>query len=117
MGQGYAPLIEAPALSRRIGARLYLKFEGMNLTTSFKDRGMTVALSRALSSGDRACVCASTGNTAAAASAYSAWAGISCFVVVPVGKSVLAIRFRLSDLREASLLASDASRDLVTATD
>ena len=89
----------------------------MNLTTSFKDRGMAVALSRALSSGDRACVCASTGYTAAAASAYSAWAGISCFVVVLVGKSVLAIRFRLSDLSEASLLASDASRDLVTATD
>ena len=88
MGQDYAPLIEAPAFSRRIGARLYLKFEGMNLTASFKDRGMTVALSRALSSGDRACVCASTGNTAAAASAYSARAGISCFVVVPVGKSV-----------------------------
>jgi threonine synthase len=89
LGQGYAPLTEALALSRRIGARLYLKFEGMNPTASFKDRGMTIALSRAVASGARACVCASTGNTAAAASAYSARAGIGCFVVVPVGKSAL----------------------------
>jgi threonine synthase len=89
LGEGDTPLIEAPRLSRRIGTRLYLKFEGMNPTASFKDRGMTVALSRAIASGDRACVCASTGNTAAAASAYSARAGISCFVVVPVGKIAL----------------------------
>ncbi len=86
LGEGDTPLIEAPRLSEKVGARLYLKFEGMNPTASFKDRGMTVALSRAVASGDRACVCASTGNTAAAASAYSARAGISCFVVVPVGK-------------------------------
>jgi threonine synthase len=89
LGEGDTPLIEAPRLSEKIGARLYLKFEGMNPTASFKDRGMTVALSRAVASGDRACVCASTGNTAAAASAYSARAGISCFVVVPVGKIAL----------------------------
>ena len=89
LGEGNTPLVEAPRLSRRMGTRLYLKFEGMNPTASFKDRGMTVALSRAIASGDRACVCASTGNTAAAASAYSARAGISCFVVVPVGKIAL----------------------------
>ncbi len=89
LGEGDTPLIEAPRLSEKVGARLYLKFEGMNPTASFKDRGMTVALSRAVASGDRACVCASTGNTAAAASAYSARAGISCFVVVPVGKIAL----------------------------
>ena len=81
--------MEAPVLSERVGARLYLKFEGMNPTASFKDRGMTVALSRAVASGSRACVCASTGNTAASASAYSARAGIRCFVVVPAGKIAL----------------------------
>jgi threonine synthase len=89
LGEGDTPLIEAPRLSERIGASLYLKFEGMNPTASFKDRGMTVALSRAVAAGSRACVCASTGNTAAAASAYAARAGISCFVVVPAGKIAL----------------------------
>ena len=68
---------------------MHLKFEGMNPTASFKDRGMTVALSRALAAGSRACVCASTGNTAAAAAAYAARAGIRCFVVVPAGKIAL----------------------------
>jgi len=89
LGEGDTPLVEAPRLSEKIGARLYLKFEGMNPSASFKDRGMTVALSRAIATGSRACVCASTGNTAAAASAYSARAGITCFVVVPVGKIAL----------------------------
>jgi threonine synthase len=89
LGEGDTPLLEAPRLSERAGARLYLKFEGMNPTASFKDRGMTVALSRAVATGSRACVCASTGNTAASAAAYSARAGISCFVVVPAGKIAL----------------------------
>jgi threonine synthase len=89
LGEGETPLIEAPKVSERVGARLYLKFEGLNPTASFKDRGMTVALSRALAAGSRACVCASTGNTAASASAYAARAGIRCFVVVPAGKIAL----------------------------
>ena len=89
LGEGETPLIEAPSLSGRVGARLHLKFEGMNPTASFKDRGMTVAVSRALAAGSRACVCASTGNTAASASAYAARAGIRCFVVVPAGKIAL----------------------------
>jgi threonine synthase len=89
LGEGETPLIEAPTLSERAGARLFLKFEGMNPTASFKDRGMTVALSRAVAAGSRASVCASTGNTAASASAYSARAGIKCFVVVPAGKIAL----------------------------
>ncbi|HLL98846.1 MAG TPA: threonine synthase [Rubrobacteraceae bacterium] len=89
LGEGETPLIEAPTLSERVGARLYVKFEGMNPTASFKDRGMTVALSRAVAAGSRASVCASTGNTAASASAYSARAGIKCFVVVPAGKIAL----------------------------
>src|SRR5215204_3367683 len=89
LGEGETPLIEARRLSEEIGANLYLKFEGMNPTGSFKDRGMTVALSRAVAEGAAACVCASTGNTAASAAAYAARAGIGCFVVVPVGKIAL----------------------------
>ena len=89
LGEGDTPLIEASRLSEKIGARLHLKFEGINPTASFKDRGMTVALSRAIAEGSRACICASTGNTAAAAAAYSARAGMSCFVVVPAGKIAL----------------------------
>ncbi|MDQ3639119.1 MAG: pyridoxal-phosphate dependent enzyme, partial [Actinomycetota bacterium] len=75
LGEGDTPLIEAPRISERIGAKLYLKFEGMNPTAAFKDRGMTVALSRAVAEGSRACICASTGNTAAAAAAYAGRAG------------------------------------------
>jgi threonine synthase len=89
LGEGRTPLIEAPGISERIGANLHLKFEGMNPTASFKDRGMTVALSRAVAAGSRACVCASTGNTAASAAAYSARAGVRCFVVVPAGRIAL----------------------------
>ncbi len=89
LGEGETPLIEAPKLTERVGTRLYLKFEGMNPTASFKDRGMTVAVSRALAAGSRACICASTGNTAASASAYSARAGMKCFVVVPVSRIAL----------------------------
>jgi threonine synthase len=86
LGEGDTPLVEAGRLSERSGAQLFLKFEGANPTGSFKDRGMAVAMSRALAAGDRACVCASTGNTAAAAAAYAARGGIPCFVVVPAGK-------------------------------
>ena len=89
LGEGGTPLIEARSLSERLGVSLHLKFEGVNPTASFKDRGMTVALSRALAAGSRACVCASTGNTAASAAAYSARAGIKCFVVVPAGRIAL----------------------------
>ena len=89
IGEGGTPLIEAPTISGRIGARLFLKFEGMNPTASFKDRGMTVAMSRAVAAGSRACVCASTGNTAASAAAYAARGGMECFVVVPAGKIAL----------------------------
>ncbi len=89
LGEGDTPLIPAPRLSEKVGADVYLKFEGMNPTASFKDRGMTVAMSRAVADGNSACICASTGNTAAAASAYAARAGIKCFVMVPVGKIAL----------------------------
>ena len=86
LNEGSTPLIEAPRLSERIGARAYLKFEGANPTGSFKDRGMTVAVSRAKGRGAEAIICASTGNTAASAAAYAARAGMRGAVIVPEGK-------------------------------
>jgi threonine synthase len=86
LNEGSTPLIEAPRLSERIGARAYLKFEGANPTGSFKDRGMTVAVSRAVGRGAEAIICASTGNTAASAAAYAARAGLRGAVIVPEGK-------------------------------
>src|SRR5437899_3439017 len=86
LNEGSTPLIEAPRLSERIGARAWLKFEGTNPTGSFKDRGMTVAVSRAKGSGVEAVICASTGNTAASAAAYAARAGMRGAVIVPEGK-------------------------------
>jgi threonine synthase len=86
INEGSTPLIEATQLSERIGARAYLKFEGANPTGSFKDRGMTVAVSRAKGRGAQAVICASTGNTAASAAAYAARAGLTGAVIVPEGK-------------------------------
>jgi threonine synthase len=86
LNEGSTPLVEAPRLSERIGARAYLKFEGANPTGSFKDRGMTVAVTHALASGARAVICASTGNTSASAAAYAARAGLTSAVLVPQGK-------------------------------
>ena len=73
--EGSTPLVRAPRLSERLGIETHLKFEGMNPTGSFKDRGMTVAVSRATGKGAEAVICASTGNTAASAAAYAARAG------------------------------------------
>jgi threonine synthase len=89
--EGNTPLIPAPRLAERIapGLELYLKFEGLNPTGSFKDRGMTVAVSRALDRGARAILCASTGNTSASAAAYAARAGLRCAVVIPEGQIAL----------------------------
>jgi threonine synthase len=86
LGEGWTPLIPAPAISERVGADVWLKFEGANPTGSFKDRGMTVAVSAALHEGQKAVVCASTGNTAASAAAYAARAGLRGAVIVPEGK-------------------------------
>ena len=86
LNEGSTPLVEAPRLSERIGARAYFKFEGANPTGSFKDRGMTVAVSRAKGRGAEAVICASTGNTAASAAAYAARAGMRGAVIVPEGK-------------------------------
>jgi threonine synthase len=86
LNEGSTPLIEAPVVSEMVGARVWLKFEGLNPTGSFKDRGMTVAVSRAVGSGAQAIICASTGNTAASAAAYAARAGVRGAVIVPEGK-------------------------------
>jgi len=86
LGEGGTPLIEAPALSRRTGANVWVKFEGMNPTGSFKDRGMTMAVSKAVEHGAKAVICASTGNTSASAAAYASHAGITAAVLVPEGK-------------------------------
>lgn len=84
--EGGTPLIPAPAVSDLVSRDVYLKFEGMNPTGSFKDRGMTLAVSKAIEDGARAVACASTGNTSASAAAYAARAGIDCIVVLPAGK-------------------------------
>jgi threonine synthase len=89
LGEGGTPLIEARALSERTGARVFVKFEGMNPTGSFKDRGMTMAISKALEHGAKAVICASTGNTSASAAAYATHAGITAAVLVPEGKIAL----------------------------
>jgi threonine synthase len=83
--EGGTPLLPAPRLSDRVGATVYLKFEGANPTGSFKDRGMTVAISKALEDGAKAVVCASTGNTSASAAAYATRAGLTCAVLIPEG--------------------------------
>jgi threonine synthase len=86
LGEGDTPLVRAPVLSERVGCDVWLKLEGANPTGSFKDRGMTVAVSAAVGEGAEAVVCASTGNTAASAAAYAARAGLRGAVIVPEGK-------------------------------
>jgi threonine synthase len=86
LGEGGTPLIRAAALEARTGAKVWVKFEGMNPTGSFKDRGMTMAVSKAVEHGAKAVICASTGNTSASAAAYATHAGIKAVVLVPEGK-------------------------------
>jgi threonine synthase len=85
LGEGSTPLLPAPRIGARLGAELFLKWEGANPTGSFKDRGMTVAVTQALADGARAIVCASTGNTAASAAAYAARAGLEAMILQPEG--------------------------------
>jgi threonine synthase len=87
--EGNTPLLEAPRLSARVGARVLLKVEGANPTGSFKDRGMTMAITKAAEEGAKAVVCASTGNTSASAAAYAARAGMTCAVLIPDGAIAL----------------------------
>jgi threonine synthase len=84
--EGGTPLLPAPVLSARTGCDVFLKVEGLNPTGSFKDRGMTVAISAAAGRGAQAVICASTGNTSASAAAYASRAGMTCAVLVPQGK-------------------------------
>ena len=87
--EGSTPLIELPRVGARLGIKLYGKFEGCNPSGSFKDRGMVMAVAKALEDGKRAIICASTGNTSASAAAYAASVGIPCFVLLPAGKVAL----------------------------
>jgi len=88
LGEGSTPLIYSPRLSEHVGhgCEVFVKNEGVNPTGSFKDRGMTVAVSKAMECGTNALICASTGNTSASAAAYAARAGIPCVVILPAGK-------------------------------
>jgi threonine synthase len=88
LGEGNTPLIQLHNIPRQLetDVKLYVKYEGLNPTGSFKDRGMTMAVTKAVEEGSRAIICASTGNTSAAAAAYAARAGITAFVLIPDGK-------------------------------
>jgi len=110
--EGNTPLLEAPRLAEAAGGglRVFLKCEGFNPTGSFKDRGMTVAMSKALEDGARAVICASTGNTSASAAAYAARAGLRAFVVVPKGAVALG-KLSQAAIHGATVLMVDGSFD------
>lgn len=112
LNEGNTPLVYSANLSGRIGkgVEVYLKFEGANPTGSFKDRGMTVAVSKALEEGSRAIMCASTGNTSASAAAYAAKAGIKCFVLIPSGKIALG-KLAQALIHGAEVIAIDGNFD------
>ncbi|EHR52319.1 threonine synthase [Saccharomonospora marina XMU15] len=110
LGEGNTPLLPAPHLSQLTGSDVYLKVEGANPTGSFKDRGMTVAITHALASGLRAVICASTGNTSASASAYAARAGLTSAVLVPQGKIALG-KMAQAVLHGARILQVDGNFD------
>ena len=110
LGEGGTPLVAAPALSEATGAQVYLKVEGANPTGSFKDRGMTMAISKVVAEGTQAVVCASTGNTSASAAAYAAHAGLTCAVVLPHGK-IAAGKLAQAIVHGAQLLAVDGNFD------
>ncbi len=108
--EGATPLLPAPVLSERTGCEVYLKVEGANPTGSFKDRGMTVAISKAVEAGSKAVICASTGNTSASAAAYAARAGMLCVVLVPQGKIALG-KLAQALVHGAKLLQVDGNFD------
>ncbi|MGA1078080.1 MAG: threonine synthase [Nitriliruptoraceae bacterium] len=108
--EGGTPLIHSEELSERTGCEVHLKYDGANPTGSFKDRGMTVAISKAKEAGARAVICASTGNTSAAAAAYAAKAGMSAAVVVPRGKIALG-KLAQAVIHGATILQIDGNFD------
>jgi len=112
LSEGNTPLLPAPRLSAAIHPNLtiYLKYEGMNPTGSFKDRGMTMAISKAVEAGAHAVMCASTGNTSASAAAYSARAGLECIVLLPKGEVALG-KLSQALIHGAKVLAVDGNFD------
>jgi threonine synthase len=119
LGEGHTPLLQAPRLSERYGVELWLKLESANPTASFKDRGMTVAVSKAVEDGARAVICASTGNTAASAATYAVRAGLPAVVLQPVGAvasgklaQARAVGARVLEVRGTFDQALSAAREL-----
>jgi len=112
LNEGNTPLIPAPYLSKLLGRNfeVYLKYEGLNPTGSFKDRGMTMAISKACEEGSKAVMCASTGNTSASAAAYAARAGIKCVVLIPGGHIALG-KLSQALIHGAVVLAIDGNFD------
>lgn len=110
LGEGGTPLVPARHVSELTGCEVYLKVEGLNPTGSFKDRGMTVAITHALASGTQAVLCASTGNTSASAAAYAARAGLTCAVLVPQGKIAMG-KLAQAVLHGAKILQIDGNFD------
>lgn len=108
--EGGTPLIEAEKLSARVDAQVFVKYEGMNPTGSFKDRGMTTAMSMAAARGAKAVICASTGNTSASAAAYATKAGMTCGVLVPDGKIAMG-KLSQAVAHGATLLQVDGNFD------
>jgi threonine synthase len=111
--EGNTPLIPAKNLAKKIGfdGELYFKFEGLNPTGSFKDRGMTMAVSKAVEEGSRAVICASTGNTSASAAAYACRAGIKCVVLIPHGNIALG-KLSQALMHGAEVLSIDGNFDV-----
>ncbi len=112
LNEGSTPLIHSPKLSRIVGrgAEVYVKYEGLNPTGSFKDRGMTMAISKACERGVKAVICASTGNTSAAAAAYAARADLACAVLLPAGK-IAAGKLLQAFIYGAKVVAIDGNFD------
>src|SRR6188472_2467359 len=110
LGEGGTPLIPAAALSARTGAKVWVKYEGMNPTGSFKDRGMTMAISKAVENGARAVMCASTGNTSASAAAYGARAGLPVYVLIPAGKIAMG-KLSQAMMHQATVIQIDGNFD------
>jgi threonine synthase len=111
LGEGSTPLIPAHWLSTELGCRVFLKYEGVNPTGSFKDRGMTVAITKAREEGSTAVICASTGNTSASAAAYAARAGMRCVVLIPEGKIAMG-KLSQALMHGAVAIAIDGNFDL-----
>ena len=110
LGEGSTPLVRAHRLSEHTGCEVWLKCEGVNPTGSFKDRGMTTAISAAVAAGAKAVICASTGNTSASAAAYATAAGLTCAVLVPDGKIAMG-KLSQAIAHGATLLQVDGNFD------